>query len=78
MGTVVRSFVIVLVEDLRDHLDRLFVVELRIVVQRLVRRLVRMGVLVFMTVVVMVVVVMMVVMVRDGTTAVLAHAKPLS
>jgi len=74
MGAVVRRFLIVFVQDLRDDRNGLLVIELRVVVERLVRRVVIVGMIVFMM---MIMVVMMFVvsiyMVCNRTAAVFTH-----
>jgi hypothetical protein len=78
VGTVVGRFVVVFLPDLADDRDGLGVVELGVVVERLVGRLVALAGMVVIVVMVVVMVVMpfsviVVMMVDDGTSAVFTH-----
>ena len=81
VGPVMPRFMIIFIQDFGNDLNRLLVVELRVVMQRFMRRLVRMGVLVVMIMIVVMmmvvipvpVVVMVMVVLRNGAAAIFTH-----
>ena len=72
MGAVVRRFLIVFIQDLRNDINGLLIVELRVVMKSLMCRMMRMGMIMTVVMVFMVVIVVMN-MIRDRAAAVFTH-----